>query len=47
MQAAAWSPDDSTVYIATTGYHPNGLRPGPPRTGLCDAAAAFPATQTR
>ena len=21
-QAAAWSPDDSTIYIATTGYHP-------------------------
>ena len=24
IQAAAWSPDDSTVYIATTGYHANG-----------------------
>ncbi len=30
IQAAAWSPDDSTVYT---------------RNGLCDAAAAFPATQ--
>jgi hypothetical protein len=47
IQAAAWSPDDSTVYIGTTGYHPNGYPVGEtPRTGLCDAAAAFPATQT-
>jgi len=47
IQAAAWSPDDSTVYIGTTGYHPNGYPVGAtPRTGLCDAAAAFPATQT-
>ena len=47
IQAAAWSPDDSRVYIATTGYHPNGYPTGAtPRTGLCDAAAAFPATQT-
>jgi hypothetical protein len=46
LQAAAWSPDDSTVYIATTGYHPNGGPTGATtRTGLCDAAAAFPATQ--
>ena len=47
VQAAAWSPDDSTIYIATTGYHPNGFPVGQtPRTGLCDVAAAFPATQT-
>jgi hypothetical protein len=46
IQAAAWSPDDSTIYIGTTGYHPNGVPTGGyPRTGLCDAAAAFPATQ--
>jgi hypothetical protein len=46
IQAAAWSPDDSTIYIGTTGYHPNGWPVGQtPRTGLCDAAAAFPATQ--
>ncbi len=46
LQAAAWSPDDSTVYIGTTGYHPNGWPVGAtPRNGLCDAAAAFPATQ--
>ena len=46
LQAAAWSPDDSKVYIATTGYHPYNQPTGSfPRTGLCDAAAAFPATQ--
>jgi hypothetical protein len=46
IQAAAWSPTDSTIYIGTTGYHPNGWPVGgTPRTGLCDAAAAFPATQ--
>ena len=46
IQAASWAPDDSTIYIATTGYHPNGYPTGGyPRTGLCDVAAAFPATQ--
>jgi hypothetical protein len=47
IQAAAWSPDDSTIYIADTGYHPNNWPTGEtPRNGLCDAAAAFPSTQT-
>jgi hypothetical protein len=47
IQAAAWSPDDSTIYIGDTGYHPNNWPIGEtPRNGLCDAAAAFPATQT-
>ena len=47
VKAASWSPTDSTVYLATTGYHPNGQPIGAtPRTGLCDAAAAFPASQT-
>src|ERR1700735_3415116 len=46
LQAAAWSPDDSTIYIGTTGFHPNGWPTGATkRNGLCDAAAAFPATQ--
>jgi hypothetical protein len=46
LQAAAWSPDNATIYIGTTGYHPDGQPTGSfPRTGLCDAAAAFPATQ--
>ena len=47
IRAAAWSPGDSTVYIADTGVKPilwNGKFPLP---GLCDAAAAFPATQAR
>jgi hypothetical protein len=47
LQAASWSPDDSTVYVATTGYHPYNLSGGStPRTGLCDALAAFPSTRT-
>jgi len=47
IQAAAWSPSDSEIYIGTTGYHPNNWPVGQtPRNGLCDAAAAFPATQT-
>ncbi len=46
-QAAAWSPDDSTIYVATTGYKPNGTSAGStPRTGPCDAAIAYPSTQT-
>jgi hypothetical protein len=47
LQAAAWSPNDQTVYVATTGYHANGFPTGSsPRVGLCDSAAAFPAAQT-
>jgi hypothetical protein len=42
LQAASWSPSDSEIYVATTGFHPFN---GPANTGLCDAAAAFPATQ--
>ena len=39
IQDAAYSPDDSTIYIATTGYK----RPTDPlHTGVCDAAAAYP-----
>jgi hypothetical protein len=47
MRSAAWSPDDQTVYIATTGFHPWNTPGGTsPRQGLCDAVSAFPATQT-
>jgi hypothetical protein len=46
LQAAAWSPDDSTVYVGTTGYKPFNQSTSAPRSGLCDAAAAFPASQT-
>ncbi len=43
LQAAAWSPDQSTIYVATTGYRSTT---NPPDTGLCDAAAAYPSTQS-
>jgi hypothetical protein len=46
IRAAAWSPTDSTVYIADTGLSPwNGSLSGP-RTGLCDAVAAFSSAQS-
>ncbi len=43
IRAASWSPDGSTVYTADTGFHPNGGSTKGRRSGLCDAAAAFPA----
>jgi hypothetical protein len=47
IRAASWSPNDATVYIADTGFHPWNLATGSfPRSGLCDAVAAFPATQS-
>jgi hypothetical protein len=47
VRSAAWSPDDSTVYLGATGLRPaqNRTLTGP-RTGLCDAVSAFPATQS-
>ncbi len=46
LQAASWSPNGQVIYIATTGYEQAGEPSSTsPRTGLCDAAAAFPATQ--
>ena len=45
IRAAAWSPDDSTVYTAATGFQPWNWSSSSPRTGLCDSVAAFPATQ--
>jgi len=47
IHAAAWSPGDSTVYIADTGVKPILWNGTFPLVGLCDAAAAFPATQSR
>ena len=44
IRAAAWSPDDSTVYLAATGLQPWNWSAGKPRTGLCDAVSAFSAT---
>lgn len=46
LQAAAWSPDGQTIYIGTTGYKPYDASAADPRTELCDAAAAFDATET-
>jgi hypothetical protein len=45
IRAAAWSPNDQTVYLADTGYHPWNLTTTVPRSGLCDSASAFPSTQ--
>jgi hypothetical protein len=44
VRAASWAPNDKTIYIATTGFHPVGGSTRGKRTGLCDVAAAFPAT---
>jgi hypothetical protein len=46
LRAAAWSPDDQTVYTATTGFHLYDWNGRFPLTGICDTAGAFPATQT-
>ena len=45
IRAAAWSPDDSTVYLAATGKEPWNQPKSIKRIGLCDATSAFPATQ--
>jgi len=45
VHAASWSPDDSTIYLADTGYKPYNWDGTFPLVGLCDAVAAFPATQ--
>jgi hypothetical protein len=47
VKTAAWGPSDNTVFIATTGFHPNGVAPAPVslRTGLCDAVAKFSASE--
>ena len=44
LRSAAWSPDDSMIYTAETGFHPWNLPVRHHlRTGLCDASAAWPA----
>ena len=45
IRAGSWSPNDATVYIASTGFHPLNWHGQFPFTTLCDVAAAFPATQ--
>ncbi len=44
---AAWSPDSKTVYTAATGGQPFNISTSDPRSGLCDAAAAFPSSARR
>lgn len=39
LRDATFSPDDSTVYVATTGYKAST---DPLHTGVCDAVAAYP-----
>ena len=46
IQAAAWSPNGSEVYIADTGKNPHNWDHTFPLTGLCSAVAAFPAAQS-
>ena len=44
VRAGAWSPDDATIYGASTGYKPAsgpGSNTSDPRAGLCDAAFSF------
>jgi hypothetical protein len=43
VRAASWAPGDGTIYVADTGFRPSKGA----NTGLCDAAAAFPARQQR
>jgi hypothetical protein len=45
IRSGAWSPDDSTVYLATTGLKPAQNPAKGARTGLCDAVSAWPAAQ--
>ncbi len=43
-QDAAWSPDGTKVFVATTGYKPYNMPAGDfPRSGPCDAVIAYPA----
>jgi hypothetical protein len=44
VRSAAWSANDSTIYLATTGFQPWNWQGSRPRTGLCDATSAFPAS---
>jgi hypothetical protein len=42
-QDATWSPDGTSVYVATTGFKLFDQPNTGPRTGPCDAAIAYPA----
>jgi hypothetical protein len=46
-RSGAWSPNGKQVFFGTTGYKPAsgpGYATSDPRSGLCDAAVAFPTT---
>jgi hypothetical protein len=45
-QDATWAPDMSRIYVATTGFKPYNLSTSVPRSGPCDAAIAYPVTET-
>jgi hypothetical protein len=45
IQAAAWSPDESTIYIADTGLKPINWSGSFPLVGICDSISAVPAMQ--
>jgi hypothetical protein len=45
VRTAAWAPNDSTIYIATTGGHPYLWNGTYPLTGICDVAAAYSANE--
>jgi hypothetical protein len=45
LRSAAWSPNDATIYTASTGFHPVNQNASGARVGLCDSVAAWPATQ--
>jgi hypothetical protein len=44
---AAWAPNGSAIYVADTGLAPDDWDGNFPLTGLCDAAAAFPANRAQ
>jgi hypothetical protein len=47
VRSASWSPGDGRIYLATTGRRAQGQHKDQyPLVGLCDAAVAFPATET-
>ena len=46
IRAGAWSPNDKTVYFASTGFRPWNHTSTPLR-GLCDSASAFAATGSK
>ena len=46
IKSGAWSPDDRTVYLASTGFRPWNHMSGFPLRGMCDSASAFSAGRT-